>query len=120
MQSNVKVRTFFETAAERMQAVLSPALPNGVIVAFELSGKGGGRWTLSKHDDLVQVVPRESAVFDCRLSCSAADFDALLAGTFDTRQGFLDGRLVVEGDVGLVRRLSKAFRGVGLTEGVAG
>jgi hypothetical protein len=88
-------------------SLLARALPDGVAVTFEIRGQGGGTWTVSREGDGGEVRPGKVPRPDCRLSCSADDFRALLHGSLDPRGAFLDGRLEVQGDVGLVLRLHR-------------
>jgi putative sterol carrier protein len=87
---------------------LVESLPDGVSVTFDLRGEGGGLWTVSRAGDQAQVSREEQEHTDCRLTCSVDDFRALLMGNLHPMDGFVDGRLNVEGDVGLVLRLHRA------------
>lgn len=98
---------FFAAAPE---AGSPQALPEGVSVTFELRGEGGGSWTVSRDQGRTAIQRGSVAIPDCRLRCSVADFRSLLRGELDARQGFLEGRFEVEGDVGLVLRLKRSAR----------
>ena len=92
----------------RGSEVLYNALPEGVRVTFELSGPGGGLWTVRREDDGRTIVSLDEVVRpDCRLKCTVDDFIALVEGELNVRRAFLEGRLHVRGDVGLVWRLQK-------------
>jgi len=95
----------------RVPSGLSEALPTGVCVTFDLSAEGWRRsWTLRRSEDGVgRLVARAPSPCDCRLACTADDFLALVTGRLDPRQGFLEGRLDVEGDVGLVLQLHRCL-----------
>jgi putative sterol carrier protein len=99
------VEALFQTAGNE----LGLALPDGAVVSFVLSGPGGGTWTMTRDGDAVRVVRDEPAALDCRLACSVDDFHALVTGHLDGRQGFMDGRLAIEGDVGLILGLQQAL-----------
>lgn len=96
--------TFFATVPE---PVLLQSLPDGVSVTFDLQGEGGGIWTVIRSGEGCDVVRQAIPAPDCRLRCTVADFRALLHGELDARRGFMERRLEVEGDVGLVLRLSR-------------
>lgn len=83
------------------------ALPDGVSVSFELRGEGGGTWTVSRVNGATRVRRKLVAYPDCHVRCSVSDFRALVRRELDPRQSFLEGRLAIEGDVGLVLRLQK-------------
>jgi putative sterol carrier protein len=99
----------FEVVAGRGDEV-SRALPEDVSITFEITGQGGGVWTVACEDGgEVRVYPSEPAASDCRVTCSTSDFEALLSGELDGRRGFLSGRLRIEGDVGLALRLQEVL-----------
>lgn len=83
------------------------SLPDGVSVSFDLRGDGGGTWTVSRADGATKVRRKLAQHPDCHVRCTVADFRALVRGDLDPRRGFLEGRLAVEGDVGLVLRLQR-------------
>lgn len=94
----------------RLPGGLVDALPEGVCVTFALSGDDGGTWTVERtNGGAGRVLARAPARPDCRLACSVPDFQALLEGTLDPREGFLEGRFDVEGDVGLVLLLHRCL-----------
>ncbi|MEQ1569523.1 MAG: SCP2 sterol-binding domain-containing protein [Myxococcota bacterium] len=84
------------------------ALPDGVSVTFDLRGPGGGVWTVERDGDETRIRRQDGSSPDCRLSCSVRDFQALLGGSLEPMKGFVERRLVVEGDVGLVLRLHRS------------
>lgn len=95
---------FFATVPESLAL---DSLPDGVSVTFDLLGEGGGVWTVTRRGASTEVLRRDAPAPDCRLRCTVADFRALLRGELDPRRGFLERRLEVEGDVGLVLRLQR-------------
>ncbi len=105
MVATASLRHFFN----RLPTKLIDALPDGVSITFALSGDEGGTWTVERADGKARVLAQDMERPDCRLSCTAPDFQALLSGDLDPRAGFMDGRLDVEGDVGLVLRLHRCL-----------
>ena len=91
-------------------AAVLGTLPDGVSVTFDLHGDGGGSWTVVRRDGAVDIGRVDEVYPDCRLRCSVSDFRALIRGELDPRRGFLERRLEVEGDVGLVLRLQRSVR----------
>ncbi len=95
-------------------STLTHALPEGVSVTFVLSGSDGGTWTVGCDANGATVARTTAVAPDCSLRCSVEDFRALLGGALDPRRGFMEGRLDVVGDVGLVLRLHRLLaRGEG-------
>ncbi len=83
-------------------------LPDAVTVVFELTGSGGGTWSVRTAPPRREIVRGADGHPDARLTCSVADFDDLVRGRLAPRQGFLAGQLEVEGDVGLVLLLHRS------------
>jgi len=90
-------------------AALYDALPDGVAVSFDLRGPGGGVWSVDRRGNYPRVIRDAVERPDCRLSCTVEDFHDLLNGRLSSTRGFMEGRLQVEGDVGLVLRLHRIF-----------
>lgn len=85
-------------------------LPDDAAIAFVLYGEGGGVWTVRRSGVDVEVVVGEADEVDCRLQCSVDDFRALVDGGLDGLRGFREGRLRIEGDIGLVLDLQAALK----------
>ncbi|MBK8482077.1 MAG: SCP2 sterol-binding domain-containing protein [Proteobacteria bacterium] len=77
---------------------------NGVFV-IQLSGEGGGSWTIDAKADPPTVAAGVSATADCKVELTATDFLAMLKDPQLGMQLFLEGRLVVQGDPMLATRL---------------
>jgi putative sterol carrier protein len=102
---------FFAAAAATTpsgSARILDTLPDGVSVTFDLQGEDGGMWTVTRRDGRLGIGRFADPNADCRLTCTVADFRALIRGDLDPRRGFFERRLAVEGDVGLVLRLHRS------------
>lgn len=99
---------FFGSMTGAMRASLLVALPEATSVVFEVSGEGGGFWTLSHIDDALTITNEELVGADCRLMCNVQDFQALIGGQLQALSAFLHGRIAVEGDVGIALALRDA------------
>lgn len=110
-ETSLDLPSFFAQVAEGVGPCAD--LPDGVAVSFDLRGEGGGSWTVRRRGEGFQVLRSQVARPDCRLSCTVEDFQALLEGHLGSRRGFLEGRLQVEGDVGLILRLERALARTG-------
>jgi putative sterol carrier protein len=106
------LRVFFE---DQLPGLVGPAgrnfLPEDVVVAFHLSGEGGGSWQVARGaDPRLRVSALEPGPKDCTVRMDAADFLALLNGELEPRRAFVSGRMEIEGDIGLVLRLQEVVR----------
>ena len=97
---------FFTSANQ--QYGLHSVMPDDVAITFELDGTDGGVWTLSRIGKQVRVETVANSWSDCHLRCSVPDFRALVAGELGGREAFMNGRLRIRGDVGLMLRLLEA------------
>jgi len=84
-------------------------LPDGVSVAFEITGPGGGAWTLARTDRGVEVQEGRALLVDSSLRCPVGRFFDLVDGRMDPRSAFLDRDVELEGDIGLLLRLQGAL-----------
>ena len=82
-------------------------LPEGVTVLLEVEGQGA--WQLDGGLTL-GVRPPTHRPKDLVLRCSPGDFACLLDATLDPRAAFYEGRLRLEGDVGIALRLQAAVQ----------
>jgi putative sterol carrier protein len=84
--------------------------PSDVCIHIQLTGDADSSWTIRTPRGRVEVEQGELCERpDCRMRTSVEDFRGLLSGVLTPRQGFLEGRFDVEGDVGLVLRLQRAL-----------
>ena len=97
------------TAQEILQQVanVDPSRLEGldVVVLLDLSGEGGGRWTLTVADRAIQIDEGETASPDLTLSMDARDFVAMYAGELGAMAAFMQGKLRIDGDMSLAMRL---------------
>lgn len=98
---------FFEHHVPKTLARIQKRLPDGVVVAFTISGSGGGAWQL--NPSRLSVGPIDGAPKDCEVFCSAVDFMDILNGSLSPQVAFESGRLQIVGDVGLIIKLRRLF-----------
>lgn len=82
-------------------------LPRDVVVAFHIDGPNGGHWQVASQS--TAVMPVDLAPKDCEIFCSAEDFMAILNGSLSPQDAFEEGRLQVNGDIGLLLKLRRMF-----------
>lgn len=82
-----------------------------VTVQLHLTGAGGGDWFVRIRDGRLTVSQGVAeGTPDLRVTCTVADYLALVNGEMDPLAAYMRGRVRVEGDVRLVYRLQFLFR----------
>ena len=76
-------------------------------IAFHLQGEGGGDWTVSVRDGLVERIARGRAADATALvALPASTFLDIARGRVDHKIAFFKGQIDITGDVALVLRLA--------------
>lgn len=78
-------------------------------VQFELTGEGGGTWTVIIADGKCSVQDGAAEAPNATISAAAADYVAITRGELDPMKAFMGGKLKVKGDMGLMMRFMQFF-----------
>lgn len=93
-------------AVEDLLVALGAGLPKGSLVEVELRGDNGGTWLVEVRRDGVDVQPGSAPRgVDCRLAGSVEVVSRIVEGRLSGLRAYVEGRIEVEGDVGLVLRM---------------
>ncbi|PIE81909.1 MAG: sterol carrier protein [Chloroflexi bacterium] len=81
-------------------------------VVFDLSGDGGGAWTVSIADGKCDV--KEGVADDptATIKMAAADYEAMTSGKLNPMMAFMSGKIKVDGDLNTVMKIQSLF-GIG-------
>lgn len=102
-------RHFFEVELPSRLVGVTDALPDGVVVSFQLTDAGA--WQLRGEAGRTQVEPVAEGPKDCEVRCSGADFSRIVRGPRAATRAFLTGQMAISGDVGLLLRLRPLLAG---------
>ena len=102
--SAVTPAEFFSTVCPAVLGLQSDVCKKiGGTYAFELSGDGGGAWTLDYNHGV--VVGGADNDTDLSVQMTARDFADMMKGTLDVIAAAVAGRIRVRGDTGLFSNL---------------
>jgi acyl-CoA synthetase (AMP-forming)/AMP-acid ligase II/uncharacterized OB-fold protein/putative sterol carrier protein len=102
------------TVADIFGTMESRVNPDGVAgvtanYGYIITGSGGGEWTVCVADGKVSV---KSGLHDPQVTttCSAKDWIAITLGQLDGMTAFSSGKLIVEGEMGLLVKAARFFK----------
>ncbi len=77
------------------------------IYQFQISGPGGGAWTVDCTQPGGKVGPGTSPGAKCTVAAAEQDFLAIVNGKLNPQMAFMSGKLRIQGDVGLAMKLQQ-------------
>ena len=101
------VKTFFEeTMAQKIAGNADTATEVGAVFLFEISGEGGGTWTVNLKD-APGVAAGDAGNAECTISCAVEDWATLSADPSQAMPLFFSGKLKVSGNPMLATKLQQ-------------
>ena len=102
----MSVETFFAQYLPNRLEEAFDRLPQNVVFAFFL---GVDEWQLERSGEAIHVGPITEVPKDCEFHCSMQVFQDIIKGELNPTRAFLDGRLRLQGDLGLALQLQKVL-----------
>ena len=78
-------------------------------ILFDLTGEGGGQWTVNIAGGACDVKEGGHASPTTTLSMSADDFVGMVNGTVNAMAAFMQGKIKLQGDMGLAMKFQSIF-----------
>ena len=94
-----------------LQQRFRPEAAQGLNAVFQLNltGDDGGTWHLVVLDKTCRILAGAAPEPNATISLSSGDWEALTSGKLDAFTALLQGRLKIDGDMGLATRLPALF-----------
>ena len=100
----MNTKTFFQHQLPQTMTKVMDRLPQSVVFAFFLEDES---WQLNREGEHVSVGPITEEAKDCEFHCSKEVLDQIISGSLKPAKAFLDGRLRLQGDLGLALHLQR-------------
>ncbi|HLW69542.1 MAG TPA: SCP2 sterol-binding domain-containing protein [Candidatus Binataceae bacterium] len=97
----------FDNMAGRLNKDAAKGL--NAVYQFDLSGDGGGKWTVLINNEQCQVQSGAHASPNITLSMAANDYLDMVNGKLNGQMAFMTGKLKIAGDMGLALKLQSLF-----------
>jgi putative sterol carrier protein len=81
------------------------------IYAFDVTGDGGGKWTVDLKSDPPAVKAGDAGNAECTITVSAQDFLDIDTGKLNPQVAFMSGKLRIKGDMSKAMKLGQVLKG---------
>jgi len=78
-------------------------------VVFDLTGEGGGAWTVDVADGKANVTEGATPNPTATIRMSAQDYQDMTSGKLNPMMAFMSGKIKVEGDLNTVMKFQTLF-----------
>ncbi|HOX47228.1 MAG TPA: SCP2 sterol-binding domain-containing protein [Myxococcota bacterium] len=102
------VREIFENMPATF--IQEKAVGLSAVVQFDVTGEGGGKWTVAIDDGRLSVLEGAPRPPQVTFTVSAADYLEISAGRLSGQLAFMTGRLKAVGDLRLAMKMQSLFR----------
>ena len=105
---------YFEVVLPTMLRWKGPAAAAlGVTVRFQVTGRGGGTWTVRLRPPKAGVVEGSEWKADLIIKITAEELVNMLTGRFDARKAIGEGNIELAGDLSVLKRVGFLFQSGG-------
>lgn len=103
----MSVADIFSNMAQNFNAEKAGDLNASVV--FDLSGDGGGAWTVVVADGKANVSEGAAEGSTATIRMAASDYEDMTSGKLNPMMAFMSGKIKVEGDLNTVMKFQTLF-----------
>jgi putative sterol carrier protein len=92
---------------ERLKSKPDVVSKINAVYQFNISGPAGGQWAVDCTKPGGAVTGGSDPAAKCTVSCTDADFLAIVNGKLNPQMAFMSGKLRIQGDMGLAMKLQQ-------------
>ena len=101
------VAELFERMPSQFQA--DKAGDMNAVILFDLSGEGGGQWSVAIADGKCSVTQGAASSPKATVRMDAGDYHDMVTGKLNPMMAFMSGKVKVEGDLNSVMKFQQLF-----------
>jgi putative sterol carrier protein len=91
----------------RFQAKPDVVQKINAVYQFNISGPGGGTWSVDCTQAGGKIQPGAATNAKCTVAATDADFLNIVNGKLNAQMAFMSGKLKIQGDMGLAMKLQQ-------------
>lgn len=101
-----------QTLMQQAVSAFQPQNAAGVdaVLQFNISGDQGGNWFAVIRDQKLAVEPGAAPNPNLTITADTADIFNMVAGKLNPMQAYMQGKVRIQGDMGLAMRLMNVFK----------
>lgn len=101
------VAELFEKMPSQFQA--DKAGDMNAVILFDLSGEGGGQWSVKIADGACDITKGAADSPKATVRMDAGDYKDMITGKLNPMMAFMSGKVKVEGDLNSVMKFQQLF-----------
>ena len=101
------VAELFEKMPGQFQA--DKAGDMNAVILFDLSGEGGGQWSVTIADGKCAIAQGTASSPKATVRMDAGDYHDMITGKLNPMMAFMSGKVKVEGDLNTVMKFQQLF-----------